>query len=69
MSILAGIFENLLVMILSILVLIAGGYFFLLIVHYGLKIRSRGREEEGLAILWQDNVKPGSDRKAGRDKP
>jgi hypothetical protein len=44
--------ENALIMILTIVVLLGGGYLLLLLLHWGLKIKSGGREEQGLTDLW-----------------
>lgn len=46
------ILENILIMILTIVVLLGGGYLVLLLLHWGLKIKSGGREEQGLTDLW-----------------
>jgi len=34
--------------------LLGGGYLVLLLLHWGLKIKSGGREEQGLTDLWID---------------
>jgi hypothetical protein len=46
------ILENMLIMILTIVVLLGGGYFLLAILEWGLKIKSGRREQEGLTRLW-----------------
>ena len=48
----AAVFENILIMILSILVLLGCGYLVLVILGWGLKIKSGSREQEGLTRLW-----------------
>ena len=45
--------ENLLVMILTVVVLIAGVWVFLLILQMLLKFKTGHREDEGLTDLWQ----------------
>jgi len=44
--------ENILIMILTILVLLGGGYLLLVILDWGLEIKSGRREQEGLTDLW-----------------
>jgi hypothetical protein len=46
------LFGNILIMILSVVVLIGGGYLMLVILGWGLKLRSGHREQEGLTDLW-----------------
>ncbi|RJQ87127.1 MAG: hypothetical protein C4519_01220 [Desulfobacteraceae bacterium] len=53
---LSSLFENLLVVILTIIVLAGGIYMLLVILQYGLKLKSGGREEERLTTLWQENL-------------
>jgi hypothetical protein len=48
----ADLFENLLIMILTIVVLLGGGYLALVVLAWGLKIKSGSSEQEGLAKLW-----------------
>jgi hypothetical protein len=43
---------NVLIMILSVVVLIGGGYLLLVILGWGLKLKSGHREQEGLSDLW-----------------
>jgi hypothetical protein len=47
-----AIVENILIMITTIAVLLGGGYLLLVIIGWGLKIKSGGREQEGLTDLW-----------------
>ena len=46
------VLENLLIMVLTIVVLVVGGYALLLILEWGLKLKSGRREQEGLTSLW-----------------
>lgn len=48
----AAVLENILIMILSIAVLLGGGYLVLAVLGWGLKIKSGRREEEGLTRIW-----------------
>lgn len=48
----AAFLENILIMILTIVVLLGGGYLVLVILGWGLKIKSGSREQEGLTQLW-----------------
>lgn len=48
----ADLFENLLVMVLSIVVLVGGFYLLLLLLDWWLKFKAGSREHEGLANLW-----------------
>jgi hypothetical protein len=56
MHLLASVVKNLGVMVLTIVVLIGGIYLLLMILHAGLKFKSRGREREGLAGLWNETL-------------
>lgn len=47
--------ENILIMVLTIVILVAGGYLLLLILGWLLKIKSGGRETQGLTDLWIAN--------------
>jgi hypothetical protein len=47
-----AIVENIFIMILTIAVLLGGGYLLLVIIGWGLKIKSGDREQEGLTDLW-----------------
>lgn len=47
-----SIFENILIMILTIVVLLGGGYLLLAILGWGLKVKSGRREQDGLTDLW-----------------
>ena len=51
----AAVFENILIMILTIIVLVGGGYLVLVVLGWGLKIKSGSREQEGLTQLWASN--------------
>jgi hypothetical protein len=69
MHLLASVAENLGVMILTIAVLVGGIYLLLMILDIGLKFKSRGREEEGLAGLWQETLsKRRPDQEADRSE-
>jgi Na+/H+ antiporter NhaC len=48
----AAFLENILIMILTIVVLLGVGYLVLVILGWGLKIKSGSREQEGLTQLW-----------------
>lgn len=61
----AGIFENILIMILTVIVLLGGGYLVLLVLGWGMKLKSGHREQEGLTDLFstlkhRQNVQNGS---------
>ena len=47
-----AVIENILVMILTVVVLLGGGYLLLLILHWGLRVKSGRKEQEGLTDLW-----------------
>lgn len=47
----AGIFENILIMILTVMILLGGGYLVLVILGWGMKLKSGHREQEGLTDL------------------
>jgi hypothetical protein len=47
-----AIFENILIMIATVVVLLCGGYLLLVILGWGLKLKSGHREQQGLADLW-----------------
>jgi hypothetical protein len=47
----AGILENVLIMILTVLVLLGGGYLVLVVLGWALKLKSGHREQEGLTDL------------------
>ncbi len=53
---LGGIIENLLVMFATIIVMVVGGWLFLLFLQLLLRLKAGRREEEGLADLWQTIV-------------
>jgi hypothetical protein len=50
-----AVFEIILTMILTIVVLLGGGYVLLTILEWGLRIKSGRREEDGLSQLWASN--------------
>lgn len=58
------IFENILIMILTILILVTGAYLVLLLLGWGLKLKSGTREQQGLTDLWIANQ-----TEAVRNKP
>jgi len=62
MHLLSNLIENLIVMFMTIVVLIGAIYVLLLVLHYWLKFKSAGREEQGLTALWVDNLAQQSDR-------
>lgn len=45
------IFENILIMMLTIVILVTGAYLVLLLLGWGLKLRSGSREQQGLTDL------------------
>jgi len=47
-----AIVENILIMIITIVALLGGGYLLLAIIDWGLKIKSGHREQERLTDLW-----------------
>lgn len=51
----AAILETILIMILTIAVLLGGGYLFLVVLGWGLRIKSGRREQEGLTRLWAES--------------
>lgn len=53
---LTGILENLLVMVLTIVVMIAGAWLFLLFLQFIIKLKTGRREEDGLFDLWQSVI-------------
>jgi hypothetical protein len=48
----APILENIIIMVLTIVVLVGGAYLVLVILDWGLKIKTGSREQEGLTNLW-----------------
>ena len=44
--------ENLLIMVLTIVVLLGGAYVLLLVLGWWLRVKSGGREQQGLTDLW-----------------
>lgn len=63
------LFENILIMILTIVVLLAGAYLVLAVLGWGLKIKSGSREQEGLTDLWIANQADANRDPAEFDKP
>lgn len=67
------ILENILIMILTIVVLVAAGYGVLVILGWWLKLKSGGREEQGLTDLWianhPDRLKNESDAPTSDENP
>ena len=49
------ILENILIMVFTIVVLVAGGYLMLLLLGWLIKLKHGGREERGLTDLWIAN--------------
>ena len=47
----AGILENIFIMILTVVVLLGGGYLILVVLGWGMKLKSGHREREGLTDL------------------
>jgi len=50
-----ALLENILIMVLTIVVLLGGAYLVLVLLGWGLKLRSGGREQQGLTDLWLAN--------------
>ncbi len=50
-----GIVENILIMVLTIVVLVAGGYATLVVLGWLFKRKHGGQEEQGLTDLWIAN--------------
>jgi hypothetical protein len=53
-----AIIENILIMLITIVVLLAGGYLLLKVIELGLKLKSGGREQQRLTDLWMANQAP-----------
>jgi len=60
------IFENIMIMILTIVILVGGAYLLLLMLDWGLKMKSGNREQEGLTSMWASTRKSSS---SGRNLP
>lgn len=58
------ILENILIMVLTIVVLVVGGYLLLVILGWLLKLKHGGREEQGLTDLWIANQPDSLKRKS-----
>ena len=67
MHLFAGILENLLVMVLTIVVLAGGFYLLLLVLNVWLKMKTGSREEEGLSDLWVAAVKEAKQNSEAKD--
>ena len=52
-----SILENLLIMVLTIVFLLGGGYLLLALLDWGLKLKSKGSEQAGLTDLWIESQK------------
>jgi hypothetical protein len=48
----AGILENILIMVLTVVCLLGGGYLALVLLGWVMKLKSGHREQEGLTDLW-----------------
>ena len=53
-----AIIENILIMLITIVVLLAGGYLLLMVIQLGMKFKSGGREQQRLTDLWIANQAP-----------
>ena len=51
----ADIAENIIIMLLTILVPIGGGYLVLILLNWGLKLKGGMREDEGLVSMWAES--------------
>jgi ammonia channel protein AmtB len=60
---LGEIIENVVIVVLTIICMIAGAWIFLLFLQLLLKIKTGRREEEGLMDLWQTVITPTEDVK------
>ncbi len=52
-----AIVENIAIVLLTIIALLACGYLALVLLNWGLKLKSGGREEDGLLGLWTEALK------------
>ena len=50
-----SVLENILIMILTIVFLLGGGYLFLVLLGWGLKFKSKNSEHDGLTDLWVES--------------
>lgn len=57
------IFENIMIMMLTIVILVVGAYLVLLVLDWGLKMKSGNREQEGLTSMWASTYKSSSSDK------
>ncbi len=53
-----AVIENILIMLITIVVLLAGGYLLLMVIQLGMKLKSGGREQQRLTDLWIANQAP-----------
>lgn len=65
----ADIFENLLIMVLTIVVLLGGFYLLLLMLNAWLKIKTGSREQEGLSNMWASAMKDAQKGDDAADDP
>lgn len=70
MQILINILENIGIMVLTIVLLLGGGWLLLLILHWGLKIKTGSREQDGLMDLWESAMarKPPADEEESQSQ-
>ncbi|MGD9010238.1 MAG: hypothetical protein PVG41_20105 [Desulfobacteraceae bacterium] len=64
----AGIFENILIMVLTVMVLLGGGYLILVALGWGMKLKSGHREQEGLTDLFSTLKHQQSDKRTSTDQ-
>jgi hypothetical protein len=64
----AGILENILIMILTVVVLLGGGYLILIVLGWGMKLKSGHREQEGLTDLLSTLKYQQSDQNTSTDQ-
>jgi hypothetical protein len=64
----ADILENIFIMILAVVALLMGGYLILVILGWGMKIKSGHREQEGLTDLLSTLNRQKNARNASTDQ-
>jgi hypothetical protein len=64
----AGILENILIMIMTVMVLLGGGYLILIVLGWGMKLKSGHREQEGLTDLLSTLKYQQSDKSTSTDQ-